>query len=101
MRSEVRGSVRQREREREPSVRRLLGDVSESPTQAEAQAGLRAVREDPTLELLSWVAADEAYVAVDGSQPDLTARQNGRAVTSLPPSDQTAGARGHDPRLLP
>ena len=100
MRSEVRGSVRQREREREPSVRRLLGDVSESPTQAEAQAGLRAVLEDPTLELLFWVAADEAYVAVDGSQPDLTARQNGRAVTILPHSDQPVGALVHDPRLV-
>ena len=85
---------------REASVWRLLADVSESPTQAEAEAGLRAVLGDPTLELLFWTAAEQAYVAVDGSQPDLSTSRNGREVTILPFSDAPVGALVHDPRLL-
>jgi signal transduction histidine kinase len=83
----------------EPSVRRLLGTVTESPTQGEAEAGLREVLGDPSLELLFWSAADEAYVAVDGSRPDLDPRRNGRGVTILPHSEQPVGALLHDPRL--
>jgi signal transduction histidine kinase len=85
----------------EPSVWRLLASVSESPTQNEAEAGLRSVLDDPTLELLVWVATEQAYVGADGSRPDLSAGRNGdRAVTILPHSEQPVGALVHDPRLL-
>ena len=83
----------------EPSVRRLLTTVTESPTQGEAEAGLRRVLGDPTLELLVWSGADEAYVAADGSRPDLDTLTNGRAVTILPHADEPVGALVHDPRL--
>jgi len=83
----------------EPSVRRLLATVTESPTQAEAEAGLRHVLGDPHLELLVWSRLDEAFVAADGSRPDLDARRNGRAVTILPHSEHPVGALVHDPRL--
>jgi signal transduction histidine kinase len=84
----------------EPSVWRLLASVSESPTQAEAEAGLQSVLEDPTLELFVWAATEQAYVGADGSRPDLSASRNGRAVTILPHSEQPVGALVHDPRLL-
>src|SRR5438067_8740843 len=87
-------------REEPPSVRRLLADVSESPTQEEAQAGLRTVLGDPSLQLLYWRHADGAYVTADGSPVDLGLVQNGRAVTVLPHSDRPVGALVHDPRLV-
>jgi signal transduction histidine kinase len=82
-----------------PSVRRLLAGVSESPTQAEAQAGLRSVLEDPTLELLFWRDTDEVYVSADGSPRDLDLVEQARAVTLLPHSERPVGALVHDPRL--
>src|SRR2546423_4261660 len=81
-----------------PSVRRLLNGVSESPTQAEAQAGLRSVLEDPTLELLYWREPDEVYVTADGSAVDLGLVEKGRSVTLLPHSERPRGALVHDPR---
>jgi signal transduction histidine kinase len=84
----------------EPSVSRLLADVSESPTQAEAQAGLRSVLGDPTLELLFWRSPDGTFVAADGSPVDLDLVENGRAVTLLPHSERPVGALVHDPRLV-
>jgi signal transduction histidine kinase len=86
-------------REEAPSVRRLLASVSESPTQEEAQAGLRTVLGDPSLQLLYWRHADRAYVTADGSPVDLGLVQNGRAVAVLPHSDRPVGALVHDPRL--
>ena len=84
----------------EPSVSRLLADVSESPTQAEAEAGLRSVLGDPTLELLYWRSSDETFVAADGSLVELDLVENGRAVTLLPHSKRPVGALVHDPRLV-
>ena len=82
-----------------PSVRRLLAGVSESPTQDEAQTGLRTVLADPRLQLLYWRHSDESYVAADGLPVDLGTIQNGRTVTVLPHSDRPVGALVHDPRL--
>jgi signal transduction histidine kinase len=80
-------------------VRRLLANVAESPTQAEAQAGLREVLGDPTLELMLWDPADRAFLAADGSRAEPEASPNGRAVTLLPHADEPLGALVHDPRL--
>src|SRR5437764_809816 len=83
----------------EPSVRRLLAEVTESPTQAEAEAGLRAVLEDASLEFLVWNRRERAYVAADGTLVDLEAAADGRAVTVLPHRGEPVGALVHDPRL--
>src|SRR2546423_15607425 len=81
-----------------PSVRRLLAGVSESPTQSEAQAGLRSVLADPTLELLYWRDPDEGYVTADGSAVGLRPVGKGRARNPLPPPQRPRGApRPHSP----
>jgi len=45
-------------------IRRLLSQVPEVPTQAEAERGLRDVLDDPTLQLL-WLDHDGAYLGAD------------------------------------
>jgi PAS domain S-box-containing protein len=80
-------------------IRRLLSQVSEVPTQAEAQRGLREVLGDPTLELL-WVGPGGVYVDTDGRSVALDDQPTGRAVTPITHEQRAVGALIHDPSLL-
>lgn len=80
-------------------ITRLLSQVPEVPTQAEAQQGLRDVLADPTLDLL-WMNADGAYVAADGRTITLEAQPIERITTPVMHEGRTVGALIHAPSVL-
>ncbi len=60
----------------------LLQEVSETPSLAEAQEGLRRALHDPTLELAWWVGERDGYVNREG-HPFTPTKTPGRAVTTV------------------
>ncbi len=80
-------------------ISRLLSRAPELSTQAEAQAGLRDVLADPTLDLL-LTSPDGTFLAADGQTVSLDEQLPGRAVTLVPHGGRTVGALIHDPSVL-
>ena len=80
-------------------ITRLLSQVPEQPTQAQAQQGLRDVLADPTLDLL-WINNDGAYVAADGRTTTLEAQPVERITTPVLHEGRTVGALIHAPSVL-
>ena len=80
-------------------VGRLLVEVPETPTPAEAQEGLRRALRDPTLQLAYWLEESESYVDVDGKPLELEPDAAGRATTRIEGDDGPIAALVHDASL--
>ena len=80
---------------------RLLREVPDEPTPEEAQAGLRNVLGDPTLQFLTWLDETGGYVDARGNPTEL-APDTPRRVTTLIQSEagRPLAAFVHDAALL-
>jgi PAS domain S-box-containing protein len=80
-------------------IARLLLEVPDEPTPGEAQAAIRRLLADPTLELVLWHDEREVYVGPGGTPVDLATVQ--RTVTTIGyEGERPFGALLHDPALL-
>jgi PAS domain S-box-containing protein len=80
-------------------VARLLLDMPDEPTPGEAQAAIRRLLQDPTLELVLWHDERQAYLDSSGTAVDLGAST--ATVTTLGyEGERPFGALLHDPALL-
>ena len=77
----------------------LLQEVSETPSLAEAQEGLRRALHDPTLELAWWVGESDGYVDGEG-HPFIPTEAPGRATTKVEHEGKPLAVVVHDAALL-
>jgi len=80
-------------------VGRLLTETPETPTQEQAQEGLRRALRDPTLELAFWLPEREVYVDPAG-QPFTIARDDSRVATPIDAEGEPLAIVVHDAALV-
>ena len=80
-------------------VGRLLTETPETPTQEQAQEGLRRALRDPTLELAFWLPEREVYVDPAG-QPFTIARDDSRVATPIDAEGEPLAIVVHDSALV-
>ncbi len=81
------------------AAQRLLREVPDEPTPEQAQAGLRNVLGDPTLQFLTWLDETGCYVDARGAPAELHARH--AAARHDPDRVGRAAARRARPRRRP
>ena len=80
-------------------VGRLLTETPETPTQEQAQEGLRRALRDPTLELAFWLPERDVYVDPAG-QPFTIARDDSRVATPIDAEGEPLAIVVHDAALV-
>ncbi len=79
---------------------RLLREVPDEPTPEEAQAGLRSVLRDPTLQFLTWLDETSGYVDARGNPAELVPDTPRRVTTRIDTDDgRPLAALVHDAAL--
>jgi PAS domain S-box-containing protein len=79
---------------------RLLREVPDEPTPQEAQAGLRSVLGDPTLQFLTWLDETGGYVDARGNPTELVLDTTRRVTTRIDAEDgRPLAALVHDSAL--
>jgi PAS domain S-box-containing protein len=79
---------------------RLLREVPDEPTPEEAQAGLRSVLGDPTLQFLTWLDETGGYVDARGNPTELVPDTARRVTTRIDTEDgRPLAALVHDSAL--
>jgi len=80
------------------AVGRLLAETPETPTQAEAQEGLRRALGDPTVELAFWLPERRGYVDTQG-RPFAVEENDPRLSTPIALDDEPVALVVHDAAL--
>jgi PAS domain S-box-containing protein len=78
---------------------RLLLETPSTPTPEEAQAGLRRVLGDPTLELAYWLPERGVYVDTRGNEVEPSPEGDGRMTTLIDYDGRPVAALVHDESL--
>jgi PAS domain S-box-containing protein len=82
------------------SAVRLLLDVPDNPTPAQAEEGLRRTLADPTLRLVLWLSESGSYVDVTGRPVELPPDTETTVTTLIGYEDRPVAALIHDAVLL-